>query len=299
MKSNRLKDLIKAENSKISFEEYRIRYAAERFLLRLQESDYRDNFIIKGGFLLGTIFNVKQRTTKDLDTLLKDIAADRDNILRMLKSIIAIDLNDDLQFELLNLLDTQKERTYDGFRAKFKMTFLEGNSSIHFDLDIGIGDPIIPQAKIIPIPLLFNEKKDEQKAITLYAYPIETILAEKTEIILNLGIRNSRMKDFYDIHLILNYQHRPSITSFYDAFENTWTFRHNDLSINEELFEDWFFTVDEIIANKDMNEIYWKNYIKDREYAKHLELKNIASQFKGYLETLLLVYKAKQDIRSK
>ena len=72
MKSNRLKDLIKTENSEISFEEYRIRYATERFLLRLQESEYKDNFIIKGGFLLGTIFKVEQRTTKDLDTLLTE-----------------------------------------------------------------------------------------------------------------------------------------------------------------------------------------------------------------------------------
>lgn len=167
MKSNRLKDLIKAENSEISFEEYRIRYAAERFLLRLQESDYRDNFIIKGGFLLGTIFNVKQRTTKDLDTLLKDIATDRDSIIRMLKTIIAIDLNDELQFELLNLLDTQQGRTYDGFRAKFKMTFLEGNSSIHFDLDIGVGDPSFLKQKSSP-SLYFLTKKKMNKKPSLY-----------------------------------------------------------------------------------------------------------------------------------
>mgnify|MGYP003585897116 FL=1 len=296
MKSNRLKDLIKTENSEISFEEYRIRYATERFLLRLQESEYKDNFIIKGGFLLGTIFKVKQRTTKDLDTLLKGISADRKNVTKMLETIINIELDDGVQFELINLLDSQQERIYDGFRAKFKMTFLEEKSIVQFDLDLGVGDTITPQAEVIDIPLLFNEKKGERKAITLYAYPIETILAEKTEIILNLGTKNSRMKDFYDIHLILNSQNKPSVTKFYEAFENTWMFRHKELSIDEELFEDWFFIVDEIITNKEMNEISWTNYIKDREYAKHLKLKSIISQFKDYLEALQRVYIDKNGV---
>lgn len=69
MNSNRLKDLIKNQSTSISSEEYRIRYATERFLLRIQKSSYRDNLILKGGFLLGTLFKVEQRTTKDLDTL--------------------------------------------------------------------------------------------------------------------------------------------------------------------------------------------------------------------------------------
>ncbi|OTN77530.1 hypothetical protein A5886_002630 [Enterococcus sp. 8G7_MSG3316] len=296
MKPNRLKDLIKSKNPEISFEEYRIRYATERFLSRLQESEYKANFIIKGGFLLGTIYKVEQRTTKDLDTLIKGISVDRKNITKILETVISIELDDGVQFELINLFDSQQERVYDGFRAKFKMTFLEEKSIVHFDLDLGVGDAITPQAEMIDIPLLFNENKDDHKVITLYAYPIETILAEKTEIILNLGTKNSRMKDFYDIHLILNSQNKPNITKFYEAFLNTWMVRHKELTIDEELFEDWFFTVDEIISSEEMNEIFWKNYIKDRGYAKHLKLKNIVSQFKDYLEALQSVYRVKNDV---
>lgn len=226
--------------------------------------------------------------------MLKGKSANRENVTEILETIISIDLGDGVQFELVNLLDSQQEREYDGFRAKLKLNFLEENSFIRFDLDLGVGDTITPQAEVIDIPLLFNEKKGEHKVISLYAYPLETILAEKTEIILNLGTRNSRMKDFYDIHLILNSQYMPDITKFYEAFENTWMFRHKNQPIDEELFEDWFFVTDQIIANKEMNEITWKNYIEDRAYAKHLKLENIAIQFKDYLGELLSVYKAKQ-----
>ncbi|MGM0329127.1 MULTISPECIES: nucleotidyl transferase AbiEii/AbiGii toxin family protein [Enterococcus] len=290
MNSNRLKDIIKTKNLGISFEEYRIRYATERFLSRLQESNYKDNFIIKGGFLLGAIFKVEQRTTRDLDTLIKEISVDKMNITRVLENIVSIDLDDGVQFKLISLMASQQQRKYEGFRAKFKMNFLEEKSIVQFDLDLGVGDTITPKAEVIDIPLLFNEKKGERKSITLQAYPIETILAEKTEIILDLGTKNSRMKDFYDIHLILNYQYKPSVTKCYEAFENTWLFRHKELPIDKERFEDWLFIVDEIIVNEKMNDIYWKNYIKDREYAKHLKFKTILRQFKEYLEKLHKVY---------
>lgn len=294
MNSTRLRDLIKNKSSEISFEEYRIRYATERFLLRLQKSPYRENFVIKGGFLLGSLFDINNRTTKDLDTLLKEIAADKKNVTAILEDICQIDLNDQVQFELLNLLDTQQERAYDGFQAKLVMSFLEESSMIHFDLDIGIGDAITPHTRFVAIPLLFNEEKGVPDTIQLQAYPLETILAEKVETILDLGIKNTRMKDFYDVYLILNTPNRSSLINLYRAFKNTWEFRHKNSVIDEELFEDWFFTVDEITENKNMNELYWPNYTKDRTYANHLEFSKITRQLKEFLEYLLQVYQKNQ-----
>ena len=291
MKSTRLRDLIKNKPAEIGFEEYRIRYATERFLLRLQKSDYRDNFVIKGGFLLGSLFDIKNRTTKDLDTLLKEMPAEKEKVKLVLEDICRIDLNDNVHLELLDLLDAQKERIYDGFHAKLVVKFLEENSVIRFDLDIGIGDTITPQAKSVDIPLFFNEEKGVHDIIQLQTYPLETILAEKVETILDLGIKNTRMKDFYDVSLILNAPDRPSLINLYQAFTNTWHFRHKHSVIEEELFEDWFFTIDEIIENKEMNTIYWPNYTKDREYAIHLELSEITRQIRAYLEELLQLFK--------
>lgn len=286
MKSNRLKDLIKNQDTSISSEEYRIRYATERFLLRVQKSSYRENLILKGGFLLGTLFKVEQRTTKDLDTLITELSASRGQVETMIESIIQIDLNDNVKFELIKLIDSQQQRIYDGFKAKLKMEFLEESAYINFDLDLGVGDTITPEAEIIHIPLLFNEAKGEQNEIELLAYPLETILAEKTEIVLNLGKNNSRMKDFYDIHLLLNDSQKPDNELLYQAFENTWKFRHPNLTIDNERFEDWYYVIESILEDEKMNSISWQNYIKDRPYAKKLNLKNIVLQFKFYLEEL-------------
>lgn len=143
-----------------------------------------------------------------------------------------------------------------------------------------------PEAKKINIPLLFNEVRGEKTEISLLAYPLETILAEKTEIILNLGTNNSRMKDFYDIHLLLNDPQKPDNELLYQAFENTWKFRHPNLTIDNERFEDWYYVIESILEDDKMNSISWQNYIKDRLYAKNLNLRNIVLQFKLYLEEL-------------
>lgn len=291
MNSARLKSLIKNQNTNISFEEYRVRYATERFLARIQESNYKDKLILKGGFLLGTIFKVDQRTTKDLDTLIREMNANRESVQTMIQNIIDVDLQDGVEFNLLQLIDSQQERIYMGFKAKLEMKFLSEKTVIKFDLDLGVGDTITPEAQRIDIPLLFNEKKDEKETITLLAYPLETILAEKTEIILDLGTKNSRMKDFYDIHLILNDPRLPHIDKLYEAFKNTWNFRHTLLNIDDEKFEDWYFIIEEISNDKDMAGKMWSNYIKDREYAHGLNFKLIVKKFKNHLKNLHVVYK--------
>lgn len=283
MKSNRLKDLIRNQSHSVSFEEYRLRYATERFLVRIQKSNFRDKIILKGGFLLGTIYQIEQRTTKDLDTLISSISSDRNTIFDMLTGIISIEFNDGVSFELIDLQDSQLNRVYDGYRAKLKMNFIDEKTFVQFDLDLGVGDKVTPSPRLIEIPLLFNESKHETEVVMLYSYPLETILAEKTEIILTLGTSNSRMKDFYDIYLILSDSNRPTVKESYIAFHNTWSFRHNDEAINEELFEDWFFTIDELISDTSIKNQSWKNYIKDREYAKELKIEDILQEFKLFI----------------
>lgn len=280
MKTDRLRDLIKNKDPKISFDEYRMRYAAERFLMRVQQSSYRDRLILKGGFLLGVIYQIEQRTTKDLDIMVKDFYATRDSVEQMLKEIVAIELEDILHFELVNVLDTQKNRIYEGYRAKMKM-HMDGNTVFLFDLDIGVGDVITPKPNHITIPLLFNEKKGEKKSIAIYSYPIETVLAEKLETILSLGKQNSRMKDFYDIHLLLNDPDLPPINQLYEAFYNTWTFRHN--AIDEEIFDDWQYTLNALLNDSTLKNQVWVNYIRTRPYAQTVRWDAIIAQLTSYL----------------
>ena len=97
------------------------------------------------------------------------------------------------------------------------------------------------------------------------------------------------MKDFYDIHLILNDPNCPPLEEIYVAVKNTWSFRHNDQPFSQELFEDWFFTIDELISDQSIKKS-WKNYIENRSYAQNLSIEHILQQFKNFVEELQTVF---------
>lgn len=219
-----------------------------------------------------------------MDALVKDIAADRESVKSMLEEIITIDLNDDVSFELGNFSDSQHERKYTGFRAKLTMQHLNSTAKIAFDLDLGVGDVVTPEPKVLTFNLTFKEQKGENERITMYSYPIETVLAEKVETIFALGIQNTRMKDFYDIHLLLNDPNKPSLENLYEAFNKTWIFRHDQ--IEDADFEDWLYLVNELKDNQNFKKALWQNYITNREYAQSLSWDEIIDELIKYIIAL-------------
>nr|WP_321302820.1 nucleotidyl transferase AbiEii/AbiGii toxin family protein [uncultured Trichococcus sp.] len=273
----------------INAQELRIRYALERFLTRLSRSEYRDNFVLKGGFLMGTIYNIGQRATKDLDTVVKNLSAEQEEIRKALQNVSELDLNDGVTFIVSEITRTQEQRRYSGFRAKMIMHFNGEQSKVNFDLDIGVGDVITPAASNMDLKLTFNEARGENESITILAYPLQSILAEKLETVLEKGIINSRMKDFYDLRLMLSDPNRPTINLCYAAFENTWMFRNGSV-IDEELFEDWLFVIEDVENNETVNQVFWPNYVKDRKYAQDIEFNQITQQVKDFILELQQVY---------
>lgn len=118
----------------------------------------------------------------------------------------------------------------------------------------------------------------------MYSYPIETVLAEKVETIFALGIQNTRMKDFYDIHLLLNDPNKPSLENLYEAFNKTWIFRHDQ--IEDADFEDWLYLVNELKDNQNFKKGLWQNYITNREYAQSLSWGEIIDELIEYIIAL-------------
>lgn len=293
MQSARLSDLIRGLKMKdgetINDQELRIRYALERFLTRLSRSEYRDNFVLKGGFLMGTIYNIGQRATKDLDTVGKNLSAEQEEIRKALQNVSELDLNDGVTFIVSEITRTQEQRRYSGFRAKMIMHFNGEQARVNFDLDIGVGDGITPAASNMDLKLTFNEARGENESITILAYPLQSILAEKLETVLEKGIINSRMKDFYDLRLMLSDPNRPTINLCYAAFENTWILRHGSV-IDEELFEDWLFVIEDVENNETVNQVFWPNYVKDRKYAQDIEFNQITQQVKDFILELQQFY---------
>jgi predicted nucleotidyltransferase component of viral defense system len=293
MQSARLSDLIRGlkvkDGETINAQELRIRYALERFLTRLSRSEYRDNFVLKGGFLMGTIYNIGQRATKDLDTVMKNLSAEQEEIRKALQNVSELDLNDGVTFIVSEITRTQEQRRYSGFRAKMIMHFNGEQARVNFDLDIGVGDVITPAASNMDLKLTFNEARGENESITILAYPLQSILAEKLETVLEKGIINSRMKDFYDLRLMLSDPNRPTINLCYAAFENTWILRHGSV-IDEELFEDWLFVIEDVENNETVNQVFWPNYVKDRKYAQDIEFNQITQQVKDFILELQQFY---------
>lgn len=185
-----------------------LRYVTERFLYRLGQSSYKDSFILKGAYLLTiTLEDNQYRTTKDID-FLKVGTADAAYLKNALQEIIAISNPEDgIDFDedSVVLIEIQEAQQYRGQRAK--ITAHIGNTRIVLQVDISIGDTVYPSTRSLSVPSILGQ--DEP---TISAYPIETIIAEKLEAIISIGILTSRMKDFYDLYIIVTTQNCNPVT---------------------------------------------------------------------------------------
>ncbi len=172
----------------------------ERFLARLARSSHIDKFIFKGGFLLSYMMKIG-RETVDLDFLLTRMNAEVKGLQEVFEDIVSISLNDGFtfSFESIELL-SQPHMEYPGYRTLFKASFAKMKDKIH--VDIGVGDVVEPENLEIKL-FEYRGKLFFEESISLLVYPIETIFAEKLEIVLSKGSRNSRMKDFHDLLLLL------------------------------------------------------------------------------------------------
>lgn len=170
-------------------------YAAERFLYRLSRSRLRDQFILKGAMLFAVRIGEQYRATRDLD-LLGMGAATEVAIDTAIRDIVAVAVDDDgLVFDLasLEVHPIREDNRYGGIRAAMQAHLAQAR--IHVQIDIGFGDTITPAATDLEFPTLLGDTPSPN----VLAYPTETIVAEKTEAVVDLGISNSRMKDFADV----------------------------------------------------------------------------------------------------
>jgi hypothetical protein len=173
------------------------RYAIERFLYRLGVSPHSDRFILKGAMLFSLWAPTPYRATGDLDLLgMGDPAADR--LIAIFREVLQIDTPDDgVTFlpETLRAEPTRPQDEYAGIRILFDASI--ANARLPIQVDVGFGDAITPEARQIEYPSLLG-----MPAPKLKAYPPETVVAEKLEALVSLGVANSRMKDFFDLWAI-------------------------------------------------------------------------------------------------
>ena len=170
-------------------------YGMERFLERVSLSEHRDNFILKGGMLVSAMVGLENRATMDIDTSIRNIPLDTIAAKAMVEEIIAVPVDDNIRFEINDFGTIMDDAEYSGVRISLN-AFLDA-TRIPLKIDISTGDAITPAAVNYQYKLMF-----EERYITLWAYNLETVLAEKIETVLSRSVLNTRLRDFYDLYVL-------------------------------------------------------------------------------------------------
>ena len=199
--SKQLKDLIRNLSKEVGIEAHVLirKYMMERFLERVSSSKYNGSFILKGGMLVAAFVGVEARATMDIDTTIKGIPVTIIDMERTITEISNIDLDDNVKFRIKKVSEIMDEAEYSGIR--FSMDAVLDGAVIPLKIDISTGDVITPREIAYSYKLMF-----EDRTIPIMTYPIETVLAEKLETVISRSITNTRMRDFYDIHILLKSQ---------------------------------------------------------------------------------------------
>ncbi|MDE6737863.1 MAG: nucleotidyl transferase AbiEii/AbiGii toxin family protein [Lachnospiraceae bacterium] len=171
-------------------------FIMERFLERVSVSDFRNQFILKGGMLVASIIGIDMRATMDIDATVKSLPVNMDDAQRIVSEICAIQLEDGVTFHITSVSDIMTDFEYPGVRMMLEAVLERMRQVIK--IDISTDDVITPSAVEYEYKLMFEDRK-----IPLLAYNVETLLAEKIQTILVRGIANTRLRDFYDIYEIM------------------------------------------------------------------------------------------------
>lgn len=168
----------------------------ERLLERISVSKYKDNLILKGGFLIAAIIGINMRSTMDMDTTIKGIPVNRESVERILNEILGIELDDNVTFRAKSIRSIHDVSEYDDYRVSVEAQFF--TIKVNLKIDITTGDQIIPREIDYSFQLMF-----EERSISIKAYNLNTILAEKVESILVRNVANTRARDYYDVYILL------------------------------------------------------------------------------------------------
>lgn len=208
----------KAKKEDMSFQLTLQLFCQEEFLRRLSYSDYKKKLILKGGLFLYLITNFDSRPTMDIDFLMKNQSNENEKTKEMIDEIIAISTgNEFIKFEIKSLEPISEQRKYQGIRVK--MIGLIDNTRTPFDIDIGVGDVVVPKPSKLELEPLLKEFSSPK----ILSYSLESTIAEKWDAIIDRMELNSRMKDFYDIYYLAknyNFEGRKLQEAIFETLYN-------------------------------------------------------------------------------
>lgn len=263
----KIRNLAKKKN--ISAQVLLQNYMFERFIERLSKSNYQNNFILKGGMLIASIVGIDNRATMDMDATVKDYPISVDSLRNAVTDICSIDIQDDVKFSFKGIEPIREDDIYGGYRVSIQADY--DSIITPLQIDMTTGDVITPNEILFLFKMTFTED-----TIGVWAYNIETVLAEKVETILNRGELTTRPRDFYDVYILSKTQ-EVHIVLFLEALHHTSIHRNST-----HIFENLDHRI-HIIEASDMLRNRWVKYTKDYRYAENISYDDVV----GALRMLL------------
>ena len=245
-------------------------YGLERTIYRISISDYADKFTLKGGIFLYALFDGNfTRATTDIDLLAQKTSNEVESIKKIFKKIFSIEVDDALRYDLdsLEVHSITEFKAYYGVNVSIA-AYLD-RTKISISIDIGFGDTVYPERILMDFPVLL-----EMEVPKIYAYSLNSVIAEKFEAIVSLGYVNSRYKDFYDIYILaINYDFDGH--ELKKAIEET--FLHRQTGFDDIVaFEEGF-------ADDAIRKSRWKSFIKKKKAMKSVDFGNAMELIKDFL----------------
>ena len=276
MNGEKLKNKIKKRAKEIGAQPQELMqmYFFERLLYRISISIYKFNFILKGGLLLSAIIGDERRTTSDMDTMIKGIDIESDELLKIIQEIINIETDDNISFEIEKAKDIRIDDIYGGVNVK--LIAKKDGLIVPLFIDITTKDPITPREIEFKYKSLFDDTY-----IKIMAFNKETIIAEKFETLIKDTETNTRAKDFYDLYIIIkDYWNDLDKTNLIKAIQNTCK-RRDSLYILDEIEERFDFIKESNILQNE-----WNKYKIAHLYAKDIEYADIMKNINLIIEEL-------------
>lgn len=240
-------------------------YFMERFLERVSLSEYRNNFILKGGMLVASIVGVDMRATMDIDTTVKALSLKEQDARAIIEKICAVHVEDGVTFKITSVKEIMEEFDYPGIRMMIEANLERLRQP--FKIDMSTDDAITPRAIDYEYKLLF-----EDRTISVLSYNLETLLAEKMQTILSRGLANTRMRDFYDVYEIMSSKaEQVDMNVLKKAFESTCVKRETAFSEEEVNI-----ILDKIKVDSGLEEM-WNRYRSVNYFVNELEWYEISS----------------------
>jgi hypothetical protein len=270
-----------SDKERIDFQLIVIRYLHERFLYRVSVSAYAKHFFLKGGNLLYAIKGLHIRPTVDIDMLAMQLSNDKEQLHRIFRTICSIEYSDDcviFNVDSIKTEDIAADAKYSGVRILIDA----GLDTIRqqLQIDIGFSDVITPAPVSLTDPTLLGELA---QPFQIGAYSIETVVAEKFHAMIALGIFNSRMKDFYDVYLLLQNNNINDVI-LQEAIRRTFQQRNTTFDGKPEVFTASF------AENKYRREM-WNAFIRKMRITDNLDFPVIVRSIAERLEPIYNTFK--------